>query len=123
MPDLPEEAVQADVERAYKVGISVLEEYQTEPYDDLRLNAARASAKVVKALFEAGLMVSEEDIRADERRKVAERFRAFARRLRAVSDEGLTLGQTWDRDTRAMEYDRLADVIERGDAIDPRRSD
>jgi hypothetical protein len=77
MPDLPEEAVQAAVERAYKAGTNALEEYQTEPYNDLRLNAARASAKVVNALFEAGLLVSEEDIRADERRKTAETITAY----------------------------------------------
>lgn len=43
-------------ERAYQIGIQTLAEYQTEPYGDLRLNAARASAKVVTALMEAGLL-------------------------------------------------------------------
>ncbi|GAA2990537.1 hypothetical protein GCM10017559_08200 [Streptosporangium longisporum] len=44
--------------RAYEAGIVALASYQMQPYDDLRLNAARASAKVVMAILGHGLLVA-----------------------------------------------------------------
>lgn len=37
-------------ERSYGIGVEALKLYETRPYGDLRLNAARASAKVVMAI-------------------------------------------------------------------------
>jgi hypothetical protein len=69
--------------------------------------------------------VSEQDIReileaaapalaANERRKTAEEFRVLASHFRAVPDRGLNLGQIWQRDEQARDYDRIADMIMKG---------
>lgn len=93
MPEIPAEAVRAAAE--------VLEEWR-DFTDKTFTGYARAALEAAAPLL------------ADQvRREVADQFRAYAARLRAVPDKGLTLGQTWDRDSRAMEYVRLADVIER----------
>ena len=76
-------------------------------------NAARAAFTAVAPVLEA-------HVRADERRKVAEEFQSLAARYRAVPDEGLNLGQIWQRDEQAREYDRIAATIEEGTIGDPR---
>jgi hypothetical protein len=50
---------------------------------------------------------------AQERRKIADEFCALAAKLRAIPDDGLNLGQIWQRDEQARDYDRIADMIER----------
>ncbi|GAA1623497.1 hypothetical protein GCM10009733_020160 [Nonomuraea maheshkhaliensis] len=54
-PDITDQAL---LDNAYQIGTQALREYQTRPYGDLRLDAARASAKVVAALASAGRLAS-----------------------------------------------------------------
>jgi hypothetical protein len=63
--------------------------------------------------------MSEEEIRAHERRLIADRFRALAARCRAVPDEGLTIGEIHQNREQAVANDRIADMIE-GEARDSR---
>jgi hypothetical protein len=96
MPDLPEEAVReaaAAYSCAYTSGV---------PHDEL-----------ARVILEAAAPILEAHVRADERRKVAEEFRALASRCRAIPDKGLNLGQIWQRDEQARDYDRIADMIEK----------
>jgi|GEM_PF-3944399 len=79
----------------------------TEAYSCAWTSGVTGHETLVRIVLEAAAPILADQVR----REVADQFRAFAARLRAVPDDGLTLGQTWDRDTRAMEYDRLADVI------------
>ncbi|MFI7628433.1 hypothetical protein [Microbispora rosea] len=74
MPEQQTGAVgQAVHERAYEIGASALASYGTRPYGDLRLNAARASAKVVTALREAGLLApATQDAEGEAAREQAE---------------------------------------------------
>lgn len=104
MPDpIPAEAVQAaarwllrQYESTFSGGCPPLAEFESDAQD---LVEAIAPALAVQV-----------------RRKVAAEFRARAARIRAIPDKGLTLGQRGDRERKAADADRAADMIEKGAA-------
>jgi hypothetical protein len=94
MPDLiPGEAVQAAMQHV--TSQPLLWQYVDE--------------QDVRAILEAAAQI----LATCERRKIADGFRTLAAKCRAIPDEGLTMGERWQRDEQARDYDRIADMIER----------
>lgn len=95
MPDIPEGAVQEAV-RAHECAWT----------------AGASREDLVRATLQAALPAVVAVARADERRIIAEGFRSLAAKCRAIPDKGLNMGQIWQRDEQAREYDRIASMIE-----------
>ncbi|MER6575798.1 hypothetical protein [Nonomuraea sp. NPDC001023] len=133
MPDLPEEAVQAATPFVESVaaGVAALASHEWMPGRPVSAHGVHVFDEdcgvcddrlpsVVAVVVEAVAPILDAQARADERRSIVEGFRALAAKCWAIPDKGLNLGQIWQRDEQAREYDRIADMIEKGTAGDSR---
>jgi hypothetical protein len=85
----------------------------TEAYSCAWTSGVTGHEDLVRIVLEAASPSIAEHERADERRRIAEGFRVLAAKCRAIPDDGLNLGQIWQRDEQARDYGRIADMIEK----------
>lgn len=54
----------------------------------------------------------EEQIRADERRRIADQFRSIAARFEEAKKTATNMGQIWSATSQAMQWEQAANLVD-----------